>query len=142
MDENEQEAHLLLLLGEKYTAMRKKCEQLWNRERAVQISASEWYVLSKINGNQLSISMIARSTDMTRQAAHKYISGLSSKGILKTVEFPENRRDKYVEMTPFGRQCWTQNLQLQLKLEKQIAKSLGDKNMRLLKSLLDLRWNI
>ncbi|MDR3051349.1 MAG: MarR family transcriptional regulator [Oscillospiraceae bacterium] len=140
MQKNEHQTGLVILLSEKYGMVRKRCEQLWNREGFEKISASERYLLSRISGHALSISEIARLANITRQAAHKFVKGLQKKGLLQIVDSPENNRDKLVQFTPLGDQCMEKCLKMERLLEEEISEQIGAGNMDRLKTLLSEKW--
>lgn len=130
---------LLMLMGMKYNATRKRCETLWNQQTAINMSASEWYVLFCIAGKQPTISEIARQADISRQASHKYIHTLLEKGLIQNADATEGR-GKRVTLTPLGLQCLEQYLQLQQQLEEDIATSLGTTPIHELKAILQKNW--
>lgn len=140
MVECEVKTCLSALLNEKSNVLRRRCELLWNQAGPVKLSASEWYVLTKIGKRRPSISEFARMADMTRQAAHKYVHGLQNKGLLQSVEDMGSKRDKYVELSSFGKQCLEHYLSLQAEMECEIARVLGDDDLHRLKQLLERQW--
>jgi DNA-binding MarR family transcriptional regulator len=133
-------AGLVVLLSEKYTAVRKRCEQLWRQEGLEEISASEWYILSQIDGHEPSVSEIARMANISRQAAHKFIRGLQNKGLLKINRSPKNNRDKLVQFTALGKQCVAICMMTERNLESEISSSIGADKIDLIKNILSEKW--
>lgn len=134
------DGQLLPLMSEKYNTLRKRCVTDWNRDGTVRLSSSEWYVLSKISGNRQSISELARVTEMTRQAAHKYVRSLQNKGLLYTMDLLENKREKYIELSEMGKSCIAAYRELQIEIERQIARELGEERFAALRAILEQKW--
>lgn len=141
MQEDHCSLDLVILISERYAMLKKKCEAAWNERSEMDVSASEWYLLSHVVKNPSSVSGIARLIDITRQAAHKGLKSLELKGLVKILDMPENKRDKQVMLTPTGERCYAEYEAVIAVIEGQIADTLGPSNLLQLKTLLEAAWD-
>lgn len=136
----ENDMGLVELMGEKHTVLRKRSEALWNSRNSIKMTASEWYVLTRVGSESTSIAQVARQAEMTRQAAHKYIRILAQKGLLELGEQEGNRRDKHVWVSDLGHRCLAEYNRMQGDLERQIVGLLGEEDMAKMRELLSRPW--
>lgn len=87
-------------------------------------------------------SFISKSVDITRQATHKFIKQLQEKGLVEVGEQENNRKEKRIQLTTFGKECYEKNAQLQANLEKEIAEHIGQERLEQLKDILKMNWGI
>ncbi|MFN4215765.1 MarR family winged helix-turn-helix transcriptional regulator [Exiguobacterium sp.] len=134
--------HLLDLLAERYDQIRRVSEQVWNDQHDIYISNSEWYVLARIYNKRPTIAEVTRGIHVSRQATHKLIKNLQTKGLVKVTDHPTSRKDKCIELTELGVVCYEQNEALKAKLEQNIANALGEDAFKQLQKLLQSDWNL
>jgi DNA-binding MarR family transcriptional regulator len=127
---------LIDLINTKYSKFKKIYEEVWNNSYNITITNSEWSVIYLIYGKQPTISEIAQQVDITRQATHKCIKALNSKGIITINNVINNNKKKCLKLTPFGEELFLENKLLKEALERDLAAKIGDDRMFLLKSLL------
>src|SRR4051812_41846163 len=89
------------LISERHGTIRKMLEEKWNETSDISISNSEWYIMSKVNNNQPTISMIAKDVQISRQAVHKFTKNLESKRLVDILP-GNNNRDKCIQLTELG----------------------------------------
>jgi len=126
------------LISERHDTIRKILEVKWNEMSDIPISNSEWYIMSKVNNNQPTISMVAKSVQISRQAAHKFIKKLESKGLVEMIA-GSNNRDKYIQLTDLGQICVDKYIVLKMDIEKRISEKIG---IEQLKTILKSDWGI
>lgn len=137
-----QNLDLIDLLSERHTLVRKIAEKAWNEQSEIYISNSEWYIMARIYKKRPTISYVTRNVEISRQAIHKFIKNLSAKGLVEIQNVEDNRKEKCIQLTALGVECYEKNEALKSRLEKQIAESIGVEQVKLLKDLLKLDWGI
>jgi DNA-binding MarR family transcriptional regulator len=137
-----QNLDLIDLLSERHSLVRKISEQAWNAQSEIYISNSEWYILSRIYKKQPTISYVTKNVEISRQAIHKFIIKLSEKGLVEIKNVENNKKEKCVQLTALGEECYEKNEALKAQLENKIAKKIGMEHVTILKGLLKLDWDI
>jgi len=131
---------LIDLISERHLLLRNYVENMWNENSDINISNSEWFIMARIYKKELTISYVTKNVDITRQAVHKFIKRLESKGLVLVSDSNENRRNKCIRLTDLGEQCYEKNQDLKAKLEKEIKDSIGEEKFELLKDILQSSW--
>jgi DNA-binding MarR family transcriptional regulator len=131
---------LINLFSAKYFKLKKLNEQMWSSSYNISITSSEWFILSLIYGKQPTISEITLQVNTSRQATHKSIQALKSKGLIVINNVANNNRNKCLELTPLGIKFFLENKRLKEDIEKTIITNIGDENVHQLKNLLKLDW--
>lgn len=130
---------LLDLITEKNTMLNQYAEEHWQDISDVDISPSEWNFLAQLYGKEKkTIASVARSSGISRQAAHKFYKNLKEKELLETES--RNPRERYLTLTPLGTDCYQQYLSLERQMEQEIAATVGEDNFKLLKNILGKDW--
>lgn len=137
MEKEADNLNLIDLLNSKYYKFKKMNEDLCTSSYKISLSNTEWSVINQIHGNQPTISEIVQLLKITRQATHKCIKALNSKGILTINNVVNNNKKKCLVLTPLGEQLYLDNILLKEAIERDIAVQLGVDNMTLLISLLN-----
>lgn len=137
-----QNLDLIDLLSERHTLMRRIAEKAWNEQSEIYISNSEWYIMARIYKKRPTISYVTRNVEISRQAIHKFIKNLSAKGLVEIQNVEDNRKEKCIQLTALGVECYEKNEALKSQLEKRIAEGIGVEQVKLLKDLLKLDWGI
>ncbi|QCR34514.1 MarR family transcriptional regulator [Lysinibacillus sp. SGAir0095] len=104
----------------------------------ISISNSEWYIMSKVNNHQPTISMVAKNVQISRQAAHKFVKKLASKGLVELVP-GSNNRDKCIQLTDLGQICIDKYNLLKMDIEKKISEKV---DLEQLNKILKSDWGI
>lgn len=131
---------LINLFSAKYYKLKKLNEQMWSSSYNISITSSEWFILSLIYGKQPTISEITLQVNTSRQATHKSIQALKSKGLIIINNVANNNRNKCLELTPLGSKFFLENKRLKEDIEKTIITNIGVENVLQLKNLLKLDW--
>ena len=130
---------LLDLITEKNSLLNQYAEEHWQNISDVDVSPSEWNFLSQLYGKEKkTIASAARSSGISRQAAHKFYKNLKEKELLETES--RNPRERYLTLTPLGIDCYEQYLSLERRMEQEIAATIGEDSFRLLKNILNKEW--
>lgn len=137
-----QSLDLLDLLSERHSLVRRIAEKTWNDQGDIYISNSEWYIMARIYKKQPTISYITRNVDISRQAIHKFIKNLSAKGLVEVNNVENNRKEKCVQLTTLGEECYEKNIKLKAQLVNKIAENIGMDQVTILNDLLKLDWGI
>ena len=135
------ECDFIDLISERHLMLRRICDTLWNKTDDFSISNSEWYIMSRIYQKQPTISYVSKHVDISRQATHKIIKKLESKGIVE-VTSSKNRREKCIQLTKLGEECYEKYMSLKTSLEKKIEEKIGSEQFALLKQMLQADWGL
>nr|WP_309098236.1 MarR family winged helix-turn-helix transcriptional regulator [Fredinandcohnia onubensis] len=142
MDPVLQHLDLIDLLSERHGQLRGIAEKLWNETSDIAISNSEWYIMSRIYKRQTTIANVSKNVDITRQATHKFIKNLKAKGLVNVMDGENNKKEKRIELTSLGEECYVKNENLKATIEKQIIEKIGHEQVDLLKKVLKMDWQI
>ncbi len=137
-----QNLDLIDALSERHIQLRSITEKLWNDTSDIYISNSEWFIMARIYKKQPTIAYVSKRVDISRQATHKFIKNLESKGLVEISTLENNRKDKCIRLTKLGEECYEQNELLKANIEKQITDSIGHEKVKLLKEILKSDWNL
>lgn len=142
MDCELQSLDLIDLISERHIQLRSITEKLWNDNSDIHISNSEWFIMARIYKKQPTISYVSKHVDISRQATHKFIKKLESKGLLNISNLENNKKDKCVQLTELGEKCYEKNEALKANLEKKIIDKIGEEKFEILKEILNLDWDL
>ncbi|MCK8485945.1 winged helix DNA-binding protein [Paenibacillus sp. MBLB2552] len=137
-----EELNLIDLLSERHVQLRSICEQLWNERHVIYISNSEWFIMARIYKRTPTISQVTRQVDISRQATHKFIKSLESKGLVEITKAQNNNKEKCLRLTPLGESSYEKNTLIKASLEQRISDALGAEQVALLKKLLQADWEL
>ncbi|HEY4549184.1 MAG TPA: MarR family transcriptional regulator [Bacillus sp. (in: firmicutes)] len=133
---------LIDLLSEHHILLRRISEKLWNDSSDINISNSEWFIIARIYQKQPTISYVSKQVDISRQATHKLIKSLESKGLVVVKNVENNKKDKCIKLTALGEECYEKNESLKATIEKKIANHIGAEQLMLLKDILKADWGL
>jgi DNA-binding MarR family transcriptional regulator len=137
-----QNLDLIDLLSERHSLVRKISETSWNNQSEIHISNSEWYIMARIYKKKPNISYITKNVEISRQAIHKFINKLAEKGLVQVENVENNKKEKCIQLTALGEECYEKNEALKAQLENKIAEKIGAEQVRTLKEILKLDWHI
>ncbi|MGE5627573.1 MAG: MarR family winged helix-turn-helix transcriptional regulator [Solirubrobacterales bacterium] len=137
-----QNLDLIDIISERNLMLRYISEKTWNHSSNINISNSEWFIMNRIYKKTMPISYVAKNADISRQAAHKVVKSLHSKGLIEITTLESNRRYKYVQLTPLGEECYEKNSNMKSILEKKIAEKIGADKFNILKDILSTDWGL
>ena len=80
------------LLSERHYRLRTLTEKLWNDHSDIYISNSEWFIMSRTYKKRPTIAYISKHVDISRQATHKFIKSLESKGLVEVHNVEETEK--------------------------------------------------
>ena len=142
LDYELQSLDLIDLISERHIQLRNITENLWNDNSDIYISNSEWFIMARIYKKQPTIAYVSKHVDISRQATHKFMKNLEGKGLLKISSLENNKKDKCVQLTELGEQCYEKNEALKADLEKKIIDKIGNEKFGILKEILKLDWDL
>ena len=142
LDTELQNLDLIDVLSERHIQLRSITEKLWNDTSDIYISNSEWFIMARIYKKQPTISYVSKHVDISRQATHKFIKRLESKGLVKISNLENNKKDKCIQLTKLGEECYEKNESLKAGLEKKIANKIGLEKLGVLKEILKSDWGL
>ncbi|MBT2730902.1 winged helix DNA-binding protein [Bacillus sp. ISL-75] len=137
-----QNLDLIDLLSERHSLVRSISEKAWNDQSEIYISNSEWYIMARIYKKQPSISYVTKNVEISRQAIHKFIQKLSERGLVEINNVENNKKEKCIQLTALGEECYEKNEAIKAKLENKIAEKIGTEQVSILKDILKLDWKI
>ena len=142
MDSSLQNLDLIDLLSERHVHLRSITEKLWNDTSDIYLSNSEWFIMARIYKKQPTISYVTKHVDISRQATHKFIKKLETKGLVKISNLENNKKDKCIQLTKLGEECYEKNESLKAILEKKIIDKIGYEKFQILNDILKLDWGV
>ncbi|KKK39753.1 MarR family transcriptional regulator [Mesobacillus campisalis] len=137
-----QDLDFIDLISERHLQLREITEKLWNETRNIYISNSEWFIMSRIYKKKPTIAHVTKSVDISRQATHKFIRRLEAKGLVEISSLENNKKDKCIQLTPLGEECYEKNESLKAGIEQQIAAKIGADKLELLREILTSDWGL
>lgn len=133
---------LIDLISERHIELRGLAEKMWNDTSDIYISNSEWFIIARIYKKKPTIAYVSKQVNISRQATHKFIKNLEAKGLLQISSMENNKKDKCVQLTELGENCYEQNQELKAKLENKIIDKIGLEKFTALKEILKLDWSL
>jgi len=137
-----QDPCLIDLLKERYHEVQEIVQKKWDEKSDLYISDSGWSIIACIYDEPLPVSSVTRQMGITRQATHKFIKSLSEKGLIDVYDRESNKKGKCVALTPFGKRCYIERMELKARIEDDIVRKLGDERIKTLKDILQSDWGI
>lgn len=137
MENEADNLNLIDLLNSKYYKFKKTNEAFCRNSYDISITNSEWSVISLIYGKQPTISEIAQQVNITRQATHKCMKALNSKGIITVSNVVNNNKKKCLKLTPLGEELFLEHNKLKAAIERDLAAQIGLDSVNLLITLLN-----
>ncbi|MEH6947095.1 MarR family transcriptional regulator [Bacillus sp. JJ634] len=129
-------------LSERHVQLRSITGKLWNDTSDIYISNSEWFIMARIYKKRPTISYVTKHVDISRQATHKFIKRLESKGLVTVSSLENNKKDKCIQLTQLGEECYEKNEALKANLEKKIIDKIGFEKFQILNDILKLDWGL
>ena len=142
MDSELQSLDLIDLISERHILLRRICQDSWNNNNDTYISNSEWYIMARIYKKKLTLSYVTKHVDISRQATHKFVKNLESKGLIEITNSTNNNKDKCLQLTPLGEECYEINLSQKVALEQKVVEEIGADKIKILKDILKLDWGV
>lgn len=133
---------LIDLISERHISLRSFCEKAWNSSSNIPISNSEWFIMARIYKNQPTISYVSKHVDISRQATHKFIKNLEAKGLVKILNVENNNKDKCLQLTALGEECYEKNEAFKASLIQKITDQIGEDNIKKLHDILKMDWGL
>lgn len=142
MQQDLQQYDLLDLISNRHMQLRKMTEDIWNNTNQLTISNSEWYIISKIYKEKPTIAYITKHVNTSRQATHKNIKSLESKGLVSIHNAIDNKKVKCIQLTSFGEECYETYISIKTTLEEKISATIGAEQLESLKNILKIDWGL
>ncbi|AXI07765.1 MarR family transcriptional regulator [Oceanobacillus zhaokaii] len=133
---------LIDVLSERHLQLRKMTENSWNDSMDIYLSNSEWFIIARTYKKQPTISYVSKHVDISRQATHKSIKSLEAKGLVEIHNVKNNKKDKWIQLTELGEECYRRNEALKANIESRIADKIGAKQLEYLKETLKSDWGL
>lgn len=105
----------------------------------VSLTMAQSRALAVLNGQSSSISELARSLNISRQAAHKTVSRLVELDWIK-LEDGDKGNEKIINFTEHGQQMRATIKEHMMKIEKDIAANIGEQEFNSLVRILTSDW--
>jgi len=142
LDTELQNLDLIDAISERHIQLRSITEKSWNDVSNIYISNSEWFIMARIYQKKPTISYVSKHVDISRQATHKFIKKLEAKGLVKISSLENNKKDKCIQLTKLGEECYEQNESLKANIEKKIASKISPEKVELLREILKSDWGL
>jgi DNA-binding MarR family transcriptional regulator len=132
--------NLKSLLFNRYEWYEQKLLNSLEQQGNVSLSIAQTRALAVLNGQSSSISALARSLNISRQAAHKTVMRLIELDWVK-LEESDKGNEKIINFTDYGQQMRAQIKEHMLCIENDIAMSIGPERYAALVEILSEDWN-
>lgn len=142
MNSELQNLDLIDLISERHTLLRGIIEKSWNESSDIYISSSEWYIMARIYKKQPTISYVTKHVAISRQAIHKFVKNLEAKGLIQIKNSENNHRDKCLQLTELGKECYEKNMSLKAELVQKITDKIGAEKLEILWNILRSDWGL
>ena len=106
----------------------------------VSLTTAQARALAVLNGQSSSISALARSLNISRQAAHKTVVRLIELDWVK-LEDSDKGNEKIIEFTEYGQQMRGRIKEHMMRIENDIAQSIGTERYAVLVEVLNEDWS-
>jgi DNA-binding MarR family transcriptional regulator len=126
------------LLNEISVAIDKNLQSQRLGSRYEGVRDSDVKVFMRAFRSEETVSEIARSLNVTRQAVHASVQRLMELKVLALQAMPNNSRDKLVVVTERGRHAQQVSLDHILSLENHMASVIGEKELKTLRKHLHM----
>lgn len=132
---------LIDLVSDKHAVLRGEVRQRWIQNGNEDVTPQEYYLMTRLELHQnLTIAETARKMNISRQAAHKCAKGLIEKGLIVAETSEDNLREKLLQLTGKGFESCQEMTWIKQEIEKEIADTLGQEKVKLLKDILKANW--
>jgi DNA-binding MarR family transcriptional regulator len=124
------------LLNETIVALDRRLRELREGSRYQDVRNSDVKVFMRAFRSSATVSEIARSLEVTRQAVHASVQRLVALKVVELQPIPHNSRDKLVVVTERGRHAEQTALDQIKTIEAQMAAAIGKNELKLLRKQL------
>ena len=132
---------LLDLISERHMQLRHELEVKWNETSEMKISNAEWHILAKIKQSTISMAELSRRVNHSRQATHKMLKNMKQKNLVVISDVPQNKKEKYIQLTPEAVTYYAQYEALKRELEANVQRAIGSQHYEQLQYVLQLKWD-
>jgi DNA-binding MarR family transcriptional regulator len=138
-----QNLDLIDLISERHVQLRSITEKMWNNKSEIYISNSEWFIMARIyEKKQPTIAYVSKNVDISRQATHKFLKLLKEKGLVEIKNVENNKKEKCIQLTQLGEECFEKNEALKATLVEKITGIIGVEQVSILKEILRADWRL
>lgn len=132
--------NLKSLLFKRYEWYENELLTSLKKQGDVSLTTAQARALAVLNGQSSSISALARSLDISRQAAHKTVSRLIELDWIK-LEESDKGNEKIINFTEHGQQKRIIIKEHMMRIENDIAQSIGADRYAILVEVLNTDWD-
>lgn len=132
--------NLKSLLFKRYEWYEKELLVSLEKQGDVSLTTAQARALAVLNGQNSSISALARSLNISRQAAHKTVVRLIELDWIK-LEDSDKGNEKIITFTEYGQQMRGKMKEHMLRIENDIAQSIGPDRYAVLVEVLNADWD-
>lgn len=132
--------NLKSLLFKRYEWYEKELLISLEKQGDVSLTTAQARALAVLNGESSSISALARSLNISRQAAHKTVVRLIELDWIK-LEESDKGNEKIITFTEYGQQMRGKMKEHMLRIENDIAQSIGAERYAVLVDVLNADWD-
>lgn len=132
--------NLKSLLFKRYEWYEKELLASLEQQGDVSLTTAQSRALAVLNGQSSSISALARSLNISRQAAHKTVARLIELNWVK-LEDSEKGNEKIINFTEQGQKMRAKTKEHMLRVENDIAQAIGPERYEMLVDILNADWD-
>lgn len=132
--------NLKSLLFKRYEWYEQELLNSLEKQGDVSLTTAQARALAVLNGQSSSISALARSLNISRQAAHKTVCRLIELDWI-TLEESDKGNEKIISFTEHGQQKRIVIKEHMMRIENDIAQSIGAERYAIFVEVLNADWN-
>lgn len=132
--------NLKSLLFKRYEWYEKELLISLEKQGDVSLTTAQARALAVLNGESSSISALARSLNISRQAAHKTVVRLIELDWIK-LEESDKGNEKIITFTDYGQQMRAKMKEHMMRIENDIAQAIGPERYAVLVEVLNADWD-
>lgn len=132
--------NLKSLLLKRYEWYERELLTSLEKQGDVNLTSAQSRALAVLNGQSSSISALARSLNISRQAAHKTVARLIDLNWVQ-LEDSEKGNEKIINFTEHGQKMRAKTKEHMIQVENDIAQAIGAERYQMLVEILKSDWS-
>ncbi len=134
--------NLAFLLLDRFRWFQRSLRSRLDLKGVPEMTIPQILILSNLDAGGTRISELARRVGVSRQAVHQTLGELAGFGLLGVVADPTHGRAKLARLTDRGRKIDRDALKVIARLERDLARRIGKRNLASLRRALETDWGV
>ncbi len=132
--------NLAFLLLDRFRWFQRSLRSRLDLKGVPEMTIPQILILPNLDADGTRISELARRVGVSRQAVHQTLGELADLGLLEVVADPTHGRAKLARLTDRGRKIDRDALKVIARLERDLARRIGKRNLASLHRALEADW--